>query len=121
MDFEHIKPYQEIRDCLFAYFSNQQKNEARVEDQINQTRRSLVGNMTGVIYNLYQKYPGIISIEDLKQTKVESDRKKFEGNIERPLEWALYRKFQSEGLVPPISELIELRELEDCPQNKGKK
>jgi hypothetical protein len=115
LDFEHIKPYQEIRNDLNAYFKNVQKNEAKVEDQINQTRRALVGNMIGVIYYLYQKYRGIISIEDLKQTKVESDRNKFEGNIERPLEWALYRKFQQEGYVPPISELIKLRELEKFP------
>jgi transcription elongation factor Elf1 len=121
LDFESIKPYQEIRNCLFAYFAGQQKNEAREEEQINQTRRALVGNMTGVIYYLYQKYPGIISIEDLEQTKVESDRKKFEGNIERPLEWALYRKFQQEGYVPPISELIKLRKLEDTAQKKSKK
>lgn len=121
LDFEHIKPYQEIRNDLFAYFANQQKNEARVEEQINQTRRALVGNMIGIIYWLYQKYPGIISVEDLEQAKVEADRKNFEGNIERPLEWALYRKFQQEGYVPPISELIKLRTLEDNAQKKNKK
>src|SRR5208282_5143981 len=54
LDFEHIKSYHEIKNSLFTYFANQQKNEARVEDQINQTRRALVGNMTGVIYYLYQ-------------------------------------------------------------------
>jgi hypothetical protein len=115
LDFEYIKPYQEISNYLFAYFASQQINEAREEEQINQTKRALAGNMIGVIYYLYQKYRGIISIEDLKQTKVESDRNKFEGNIERPLEWALYRKFQQEGYVPPISELIKLRELEKFP------
>lgn len=120
LEFEHIKSYQEIRDYLFAYFADQQKNAARVEEQINQTRRALVGNMIGVIYLLYQKYPGIISIEDLDQSKIESDRKKFEGNIERPLEWALYRKFQQGGYVPPISELIKLREIEGYTQKKGK-
>ncbi len=120
VDFEHIKPHQKIRDDLFAYFANQKKNEAKAEKQINQTRRALVGNMIGVIYFLYQQYPGIISIEDLKQTKVESDRKNFEGNIERPFEWALYRKFQQEGLVPPISELIKLREIEKFPVKENK-
>jgi len=116
LEFEYIKPYPEIKKYLFDYFAGQQKNEARVEDQINQTRRVLVGNMIGVIHFLYLKYPGVISIEDLDQLKIEADRKKFEGNIERPLEWALYRKFQQEGYVPPISELVKLREIEGYAQ-----
>lgn len=119
-DFEHINPYKKIRDELFIYFANQQKNEARIEEKINQTRRALVGNMIGVICHLYQAFPSLISIENLSQYKVESDRNKFEGTIERPLEWALYRKFQQEGLVPPVSELIKIREVEKFEKQNGK-
>jgi len=71
--------------------------------------------MIGVIYSLYNQFPGIIAIENLKASKVESDRKKTEGNVERPLEWALFRKFQQQGLVPLVSELIKLREYEKFP------
>jgi hypothetical protein len=107
-----IIPFEDVKKDLFDFYDKQKSDDARLEDNINKTRASLVGNMVGVIDFLYNKHPGFIVLEDLKQSIIESHRNQFEGDITRPLEWALYRKFQSRGLVPPISELLKLRELE---------
>jgi len=110
--YDVIIPFEDVKQDFFDFFDKQKSDDARLEDNINKTRASLVGNMVGVIDFLYNKHPGFIVLEDLKQSIIESHRNQFEGDITRPLEWALYRKFQSKGLVPPISELLKLRELE---------
>ena len=87
---------------------------SRLELNINNTRRSLVANMVGVIKHLYKQFSEnekcFIAMENFDSKMYESHRKDFEGDIMRPLEWALYKKFQSECLVPPISELLKIRE-----------
>lgn len=87
---------------------------SRLELNINNTRRSLVANMVGVIKHLYDKFCSnqkcFITMENFDPNTYESHRKDFEGDILRPLEWALYTKFQSECFVPPISELLKIRE-----------
>ncbi len=115
-NYSCVKSFEEVKEELIKFLNDKQLDDARLEDNINKTRTSLVGNMVGVINFLYKKYPGFIVLENLKQTNTESHRRDFEGDITRPLEWALYRKFQTECLVPPISELIKLRELN--PKNK---
>ena len=115
-NYSCVKSFEEVKEELIKFLNDKQLDDARLEDNINKTRTSLVGNMVGVINFLYKKYPGFIVLENLKQTENESHRQNFEGDITRPLEWALYRKFQTKCLVPPISELIKLRELN--PKNK---
>ena len=110
--YKSIKPYENIKKDLLEFVKDQRLDDARLEDNINKTRASLVANMVGVISFLYASFPGFIVLENLKQSIIESHREEFEGDITRPLEWALYRKFQSKCLVPPISELIKLREEE---------
>jgi predicted RNA-binding Zn-ribbon protein involved in translation (DUF1610 family) len=75
--------------------------------------------MVGVIYHLYMQYPGIISIENLSHSNIEGKRRGFEGLVERPLELVLYRKFQHDGLVPPISDLLNIRGSFDEKKNKN--
>lgn len=92
--------------------------------KLNQLKSSLVANAIGVIDFLYKEYKrrfggeGIIVKEGFDSNKVESDRKKFSGNIYRLLERKLYQKFQNYGLVPPIKNLMLVRD-EDL-NNKDK-
>lgn len=120
--FEYIRPYQQVRDYLFSDRPGPQANNITgLEEKICQTRRALVGNITGVIYSLYKQYPGIISIKDSRPGKVGTGRMKCEENIGRFLEWSLYRKLQSDGAVPPIRELGKARETEEYLQGSGNK
>lgn len=114
-EFENIQSYKDIREDIFKYKEDVSKNRANLlEVEINNSRRAIVSNMVGIIFHLYSKYPAIICFEDLEFGVIESHRvgpqKSFEGSIERPLQWAILRKFQSLGLTPPVSELIRLRE-----------
>lgn len=109
-EFDCVKTYEAIKQELFDYFKKS-KNSVQLEENINKARKSLVGNMIGVISYLYKTYKGIITMEDLNQSVVESHRESFEGDLARPLEFALYNKFIKENLVPPmLSEIIQLRE-----------
>ena len=80
-------------------------------EKINQLRDALVANMVGVIMYLLQDYPGIVILEDLDMEKIEEHFQQLNINISRRLEFALYRKFQSLGKVPPhLKDLIQRRE-----------
>lgn len=116
--YNSYKPYDEVKKELSEFIKDQKSDDARLEDNINKTRASLVANMIGVIDFLYEQFPGFIVLENLSQSIIESHREKFEGDITRPLEWAIYRKFQSKCLVPPISELLKLREKERLNSNE---
>jgi hypothetical protein len=65
---------------------------------------------------LYHEYAerfggdGVIVKEGFDSKKEIEDRNKFEGNIYRMLERKLYQKFQNYGLVPPLKNLMMLRE-----------
>ena len=80
-------------------------------EKINHLRDALVANMVGVIMYLQQDYPGIVILEDLNMDLIEEHFQEFNINISRRLEFALYRKFQSLGKVPPhLKDLIQRRE-----------
>ena len=80
-------------------------------EKINHLRDALVANMVGVIMYLQQDYPGIVMLEDLDMEKIEEHFQQLNINISRRLEFALYRKFQSLGKVPPhLKDLIQRRE-----------
>ena len=80
-------------------------------EKINHLRDALVANIVGVIMYLQQRYPGIVILEDLKMDLIQEHFQKLNINISRRLEFALYRKFQSLGTVPPhLKDLIQRRE-----------
>ena len=80
-------------------------------EKINHLRDALVANMVGVIVHLQQRYRGIVILEDLNMDLIEEHFQEFNINISRRLEFALYRKFQSLGKVPPhLKDLIQRRE-----------
>lgn len=112
-----IVTYKKLREV-----NEQRKNKQSVSsvEKINHIRNALVANMIGVLYHLYKTYPGLIVLEDNPQSWIEDERLKFEGRLERPLEWAIYKKFQNDGLTPPISELVRLREVEKFEIDTGK-
>lgn len=94
------------------------KKEIRIEnlhapthEQINSLRNSLVANMVGIICHLQRKYPGYVFLEDLKKETINNQFNKNNLHIARKLEFSLYKKFQSLGLVSPhIKDIVNLRE-----------
>ena len=76
----------------------------------------MVANAIGVIDYLYKQYKerfkgeGLIVKEFKRERDVDKMREKFSINIYRMLEMKLYQKFQNYGLVPPIKNIIEIRE-----------
>ena len=80
-------------------------------EKINHLRDALVANMVGVIMHLQQRYPGIVMLEDLDMDLLQEHFQDLNIDISRRLEFALYRKFQSLGKVPPhLKDLIQRRE-----------
>lgn len=87
-------------------------------DKINNLRDAITSNMVGIIAHLFERYPGIINLENL-QSKKDIDRhfRANNENIARRLEWSLYKKFQKTGLVPPqMRQTVFLRETEGINQ-----
>lgn len=107
--YEPIKCWEVIEKELFEYYEKQKKNNDRTLEDINQYRKVIAANAVGILSYLYKKYTGIISIEFLKLSQKGSHTI----SIENSLEWGIIRKFQTEGLVPPVSEFIDLKEGED--------
>ncbi len=108
-EFNAAKSWDEIKEKLNESFQKDKDNPARAQEDINKHRQVIAANVTGIIHFLYKKFPGIITIEYLDQTTTESHRQDFEGIVDNPVEKALYRKFQTEGLVPPVSELWSMK------------
>ena len=80
-------------------------------DKINHLRDALVANMIGVIMHLQKEYPGIVILEDLNMGLIQEHFQALNIDISRRLEFALYRKFQSLGKVPPhLKDLTQRRE-----------
>ncbi len=113
--FSYLISQNELKIKLNEYNTKRTISDEELTLKINHLRKSIVANVIGVIDLLYHKYKlklggeGIIVKEGFDTAKVEDDLKKFQGNIYRMLEWALYKKFQNYGLVPPIKNLLSLR------------
>ena len=89
-------------------------------EKINHLRDALVANMVGVIMHLQQRYPGIMMLEDLDMGLIQEHFQALNINISRRLEFALYRKFQSLGKVPPhLKDLIQRRERLHVKRKQG--
>lgn len=116
-DFYSLKSEAEIMEEINKYNVKNTKSisNEELDLKLNQLKSSLVANVVGVIDFLYKQYKerfggdGIIVKEGFDSNKVESDRNKFSGNIYRLLERKLYQKFQNYGLVPPIKNLMAVR------------
>ena len=116
-DFYSLKSEAEIMEEINKYNVKNAKSisNEELDLKLNQLKSSLVANVVGVIDFLYKQYKerfggdGIIVKEGFNSNKVESDRNKFSGNIYRLLERKLYQKFQNYGLVPPIKNLMAMR------------
>ena len=105
-----------LKSYLIDLKNSKEKIEPSIE-KINHLRDSITANIVGIIYFLHQKFPAQkIALENLDEYKgdikfIESHRKQSDQHISRRLEWALYRKFQQEGLVPPhIKQTILLKD-----------
>ena len=97
--------------------NNKTKDEPPIE-KINHLRDSITANMVGVINFLNNKFPAKrIALENLDEFYNKKDKMIYNHfsqsneNISRRLEWALYRKFQNDFLVPPnIKQTILLKD-----------
>lgn len=119
---EQILSRNEMQKDLQVYLDALRKDPMFLENsiqQINHLRDAITANMVGIISFLHEKYPAIINLENLHAK--ECIAKHFNANnenIARRLEWALYRKFQKKGLVPPnIKQTIFLREKRSGQKN----
>ena len=80
-------------------------------ERVNHLRDALVANMIGIICYLFEKYLGFIILEDLGKGRIDGHFDRSNENLSRRLEYALYSKFQTLGLVPPhVKNIIQLRE-----------
>ncbi len=113
-DFYSLKSEEEMLDAINRYNVKNISNE-ELDLRLNDIKKALVANVVGVVDFLYKQYKsrfggeGILVKEGFDSSKVESDREKFSGNIYRFLEKKLYQKFQNYGLVPPIKNLMSVR------------
>jgi len=100
---EKIMPRDEMKEYLQNYLNNLRNGNLAKEnisiEKINHLRDAITANMVGIIAYLFlfKKYQGIINLENLIETHFSQNNE----NIERRLEWSLYKKFQKFGLVPP--------------------
>lgn len=120
-DFYFLKSENEIKQEIDNYNKSDTLDEIKkisndeLDLKIGQLKSSIVSNAIGVIDFIYKYYKektgglGLIVKEGFGITDVEESLDKFSGNIYRNLERKLYQKFQNYGLVPPIKNLLELR------------
>ena len=92
----------ELKNYLNKLHDNQVESCRLTEKKINHLRNAVASNISGILAFLHKKNPGLIIFE-----KNQKGRDK-EENIAGQLEWALYRKFQTEGLVPPCLKEVDL-------------
>ena len=114
--FEKILPVEDIQNMLQKYL-DVLKQEPPIE-QINHLRKAVTANMVGILAFIHPQAPKLIVLEDNQKHRNNGE------NIAGHLEWALYRKFQTEGLVPPrLKEpdflLKLLKKQKESPQISG--
>ena len=121
---EKVFPREAMRKELQEYLDKLRADITPEEgvsvEKINHLRDAITANMIGIIAFLFEKYPGIINLENLhSKDQIERHFSNNNENIARRLEWSLYKKFQKSGLVPPkLRQTVFLRENET---EEGKK
>ena len=117
--YEKLLSKEQIQQNLAFYLSELRKDirepynneHTPTISKINHLRDAITANMIGVIFHLQKEYPGIVILEDLNQSLLDKHFNAHNENISRRLEWALYKKFQTLGKVPPhLKDIIKLRE-----------
>ncbi|MBO5704032.1 MAG: hypothetical protein J6R91_05655 [Bacteroidaceae bacterium] len=114
-DFYRVKSQDDILAEINAYNKRIISNE-ELDLKLNQLKSSLVANVVGVIDFLYKDYQsryggeGLVAMEDFNVKNVDAAMEKFAGNIYRMLERKLYLKLQNYGLVPPVKNLLQVRD-----------
>ena len=98
-DFKTISSMEDIQKELQNYLE-----EGKPVIKINHLRNSIASNISGILSFLYKKNPGLIVLEEKQKQK----QKNLDEFIAVQLEWALYKKFQTEGLVPPCLKEVDL-------------
>lgn len=94
-----------IKTCFEKYIDELKNNNITIP-QLNNLRDALVSNMVGVIFHLQKYFPGYVFMEN-DLSKSQEDK-----YIIKRLELALYKKYQTLGLVPPhIKNMCELKDL----------
>ena len=103
-----------IQNALNSYLNQLRQNNTSHTpsiEQINHLRDAITANMVGVICHLQKTYPGFVILEDLSKGQINRHFFNNNENIARRLEYALYNKFQTLGLIPPhVKNIIQLRE-----------
>lgn len=97
-DFKTIRSIEDTQEELQNYLEN-----PIFIEKINHLRNSIAANISGILYFLIKKNPGLIVLEKHQKQK----QKNLEKFIAVQLEWALYKKFQTEGLVPPCLKEVD--------------
>ena len=104
--FAKIQPIEDIQKDLQNYLNELNKNQTEdyslTKKKINHLRNAIASNIVGILSFLHKKNQGLIILEENQKSR-NSDE-----NIAVQLEWALYRKFQTEGLVPPCLKEADL-------------
>ena len=105
-EFKKILSIEGIKNNLQSYldrlYNNQKEELSLTEDKINHLRKAIASNIVGILSFLHRQTPGLIILE--KNQKGRSN----EENIAGQLEWALYKRFQTEGLVPPCLKEVDI-------------
>ncbi len=120
-DLFQYRQLNEMREILQEYL-NDLRGDSKMKkitiENINNLRDAITANMVGIIAFLFEKYPGIINLENLhSQREIDKHFRSNNENIARRLEWALYKKFQKIGLVPPrLQRTILLKESKNVNQ-----
>lgn len=120
-NLEQVNSKDQIEEMLNDYLkdlrSHNQERDILTIEKINHLRDALASNMIGVINHLYKNFLGMIALENLNESDIQSHFMKSNENISRRLEWRLYNKFQTQCLVPPqIKETILIRQTKSINQ-----
>lgn len=109
-DFEKNKIQPELEKIL-QDFLTEIKNQGYISVnipivKINHLRYAICANAVGVLSHLQKKYFGMISFEDLEIKKKNEHFAQNNTNLGSRAEFALLRKFQTLGLVPPNYKMV---------------
>ena len=98
--FKKILSIDHIKNELQEYLQNIDNNPKALINKVHHLNSAIANNIVGILSFIYVKNPGLIILERDQKRKIES--------IAKDLEWALYRRFQTEGLVPPRLRAVDL-------------
>ena len=113
LEYTEKNIFNSLRDYLNKLKEKGDSDHKPSIEKLNHLRDSIVANMIGVISFLQRKenYPGFVILEDLSKDEIDKHFDNLNVNISRRLEFGLFSKFQTMGLVPPhVKNLIEIRE-----------